>query len=108
MGPDAFIYLDGQMVDLNSLLIPTSGVPGGVRLSNAVAINDFEQIVSIGSDGNSYLLSPVPNLYESNGNGVKLVNTANHSAVSIASGLSETGGLASTSRATSTSHRAIR
>lgn len=54
---DAFLYLDGVMVDLNSLIPPGSGI----YLTNAVAINNNGQIVANGFlDGTNgaFLLTP--------------------------------------------------
>ncbi len=51
----AFIYGDGKMTDLNSLIDPASGW----TLVQATAINDSGQIVGYGSMG-AFLLTPVP------------------------------------------------
>ncbi|MBV8781284.1 MAG: hypothetical protein JO353_07795, partial [Phycisphaerae bacterium] len=56
----AFLYRDGVMADLNTL-IPTGT---GVTLTSATGINDSGQIVATGTDSSgdihSYLLNPVP------------------------------------------------
>jgi len=55
----AFLYLDGQMVDLNSLVDPL----GGWTLTAAYDINDAGQILGTACQGDhcaSVLLSPVP------------------------------------------------
>lgn len=54
---DAFIYENGTMYDLNKLM----GL-NGVTLTDATALNDLGQIVADGSDGNAYLLTPIPEL----------------------------------------------
>ena len=51
----AFLYTGGSMQDLNSLV---KGLPPGVVLSEAVAINDQGLIAANGSDGYAYLLTP--------------------------------------------------
>lgn len=51
-----FLYSNGAMVDLNSEIDPTLQI----RLTNAAGINDSAQIVANAEDGDSYLLSPVP------------------------------------------------
>jgi probable HAF family extracellular repeat protein len=51
---DAFVFSNGSMVDLNSLV----KLADGAYLTQATAINDRNQIVAQGSDGLSYLLSP--------------------------------------------------
>jgi probable HAF family extracellular repeat protein len=51
---DAFVLIDGVMFDLNSQLFNT--LP--TTLTNATAINDKGQIVALGSDGDTYLLTP--------------------------------------------------
>ncbi|MGD1031996.1 MAG: hypothetical protein ABSA05_12745 [Opitutaceae bacterium] len=50
----AFVYRNGMMTDLNSLV----SLPG-VTLSIASGINDHGQIVCSGDDDNSYLLTPI-------------------------------------------------
>ena len=55
-GLSAFLYRDGAMIDLNTL-VPNLD---GVSLREAVAINDAGQIVAIGSNLNGYLLTPIP------------------------------------------------
>ena len=53
----AFLYSNGQMMDLNGLIDPALHV----TLDDARAINDNGQIVaSNGSNGHDYLLTPVP------------------------------------------------
>src|SRR5690606_14783517 len=47
------MYLD-EMVD------PALGLPDGVKLVDALAINNLNQVIAVGSDGMSYLLTPVP------------------------------------------------
>src|SRR5262249_54094427 len=63
--PYAFIDSGGQVVNLNSFLAADSGL----RMINAIGINDRGQIVAFGVDHNSvnlrssdqfYLLTPVP------------------------------------------------
>lgn len=49
----AFLYSNGTMTDLNSLV----SLPG-VALAAASGINDRGQIVCVGDDNNSYLLTP--------------------------------------------------
>jgi probable HAF family extracellular repeat protein len=57
-GSHAFIYQNGTMIDLNTLIAPGSGW----TLSAAFAINDAGQIVGQGSfNGNkAFLLTPIP------------------------------------------------
>ena len=43
------------MYDLNKLMSLN-----GVTLTDATALNDLGQIVADGSDGNAYLLTPIP------------------------------------------------
>jgi len=56
----AFLYSNGQMLDLNSLISPDSGW----NLGQAFALNDVGQIVGYGSDpsgqSRAFLLTPVP------------------------------------------------
>ena len=57
--PRAFLYADGTMVDLNTLLPPNSGWV----LTEAIGINDNNHIIGFGTfNGNprAFLLSPVP------------------------------------------------
>lgn len=54
-GPHAFLYRDGQMVDLNGLIDPTLGI----TLTDATGINDHGHIVANGGS-HAYLLTPVP------------------------------------------------
>jgi probable HAF family extracellular repeat protein len=60
-GSRAFLYSNGQMVDLNSLLV--SGT--GWTLNSATAINNHDQIVGLGQNPNgqfhAYLLTPTGN-----------------------------------------------
>jgi probable HAF family extracellular repeat protein len=51
----AFLYRDGQMIDLNNVIDPALGV----TLFNAQGINDEGQIVA-NSFGRAFLLTPVP------------------------------------------------
>jgi probable HAF family extracellular repeat protein len=51
-----FLYSNGVMVDLNSAIDPTLQI----RLTNAAGINDSGQIVANAENGDSYLLTPVP------------------------------------------------
>jgi probable HAF family extracellular repeat protein len=51
---DAFIYSSGAMTDLNSELLQELST----TLEYATAINDVGQIVAIGTNGDTYLLSP--------------------------------------------------
>jgi probable HAF family extracellular repeat protein len=91
---DAFVISGGSMLDLNSI---TTGLPGGVTLTNATSINNLNQILATGSDYGSYLLSRAQNLnlYVSQGNYIKAVNSQAAVAVdSIASDYTETGGMA--------------
>ena len=53
-GTDAFVYVNGVMYDLNSLL---ANAPG-IQLTAAVAINDNGQILANGPNG-AYLLTPL-------------------------------------------------
>jgi probable HAF family extracellular repeat protein len=53
-GGDAFVYSNGVMSDLNSDLANT--LP--TTLTNATAINDEGQIVALGANGDTYLLTP--------------------------------------------------
>ncbi len=53
--PTAFIWQNGQITDLNSLISPAPGV----TLLNAVGINNRGQIV-VEDDYNTYLLTPLP------------------------------------------------
>jgi probable HAF family extracellular repeat protein len=53
-GYDAFVYSNGVITDLNSVLLqelPTT-------LESATAINDAGQIVALGDNGDTYLLTP--------------------------------------------------
>ena len=52
----AFLYDNGTMTDLNSLVSLT----GGTVLYQALGINDSGQIIADGSNGQAYLLTPVP------------------------------------------------
>ena len=54
-GTDAFIYMNGVMYDLNSLLVNAPGID----LTDAVAINDNGQILANGPNG-AYLLTATP------------------------------------------------
>ena len=51
----AFLFQNGQLLDLNSLINLS-----GTYLQEATAINDLGQIVANGSDGQAYLLTPIP------------------------------------------------
>jgi len=53
----AFLYKDGVMTDLNSLINP-SALPSGVVLTEGFAINNKGTVVASGSDGTVYLLTP--------------------------------------------------
>lgn len=53
-GQVAFLYANGIMTDLNTLV----ALPQGTSLLEATAINDLGQIVANGSDGHGYLLTP--------------------------------------------------
>jgi probable HAF family extracellular repeat protein len=61
-GQDAFLYTDGQMVDLNNLIDPSSGW----SIVEADGINDDGQIVAtgyqdgLGGEFDTLLLTPVP------------------------------------------------
>lgn len=55
-GDKAFIYQDGQLLDLNGLL--TSAAHPG--LARALGITDDGRIVDLSSDGGGFLLTPVP------------------------------------------------
>jgi probable HAF family extracellular repeat protein len=55
--PRAFIYSNGTMTDLNTLLMPGS-LPGGSSLAVATGINNAGVITAKGSDGVGYILSP--------------------------------------------------
>jgi probable HAF family extracellular repeat protein len=54
--PRAFLYNEGRMVDLNTLIEPGSNP----ALSVALAINNAGQILAEDYNGSSYLLTPVP------------------------------------------------
>jgi probable HAF family extracellular repeat protein len=54
-GSDAFLYENGVMYDLNSLI----GNAPGIDLTEALAINDNGQILANGPNG-TYLLTPIP------------------------------------------------
>ncbi len=54
----ALLYSGGTAYDLNNLV--AAGLPPGVSLSDATAINDNGWIVAEGSDSQTYLLTPVP------------------------------------------------
>jgi probable HAF family extracellular repeat protein len=58
--PHAFVYTDGSMLDLNTLIDPTSGW----LLLGAMSINDSGQIASHGlgptGTGRAFLLTPIP------------------------------------------------
>ena len=51
----AFLYSGGTMLDLNNLV----SLPSNVLLGQAVGINNLGQIAAQGSDGHSYLLTPI-------------------------------------------------
>lgn len=55
-GSQAFLYTGGTMYNLNSLV--TSGLSGGVILTDATGISDNGWIVANGSDGQAYALEP--------------------------------------------------
>ena len=50
----AFVDVNATMVDLNTVLLQ----PIGTTLTNAVAVNNNGQVVALGSNGHTYLLSP--------------------------------------------------
>jgi probable HAF family extracellular repeat protein len=52
----AVVISNGAMTDLNSVL----SQPLSTALSNATAISDLGQIVALGVDGSTYLLTPIP------------------------------------------------
>jgi probable HAF family extracellular repeat protein len=52
---NAFVFNSNGMTDLNSLVMLNS-----VTLTDAVAINNIGQIVADGSNGDSYLITPIP------------------------------------------------
>ena len=52
----AFLYSNGIMTDLNSLIDPNLQL----TLTAATATNDLGQIVANGDDNRAYLLTPVP------------------------------------------------
>jgi uncharacterized membrane protein len=54
----AFVYLNGQMLDLNNLIDPALESTVGV-LHEATGINDRGQIVVNGGDNRAYLLTPL-------------------------------------------------
>jgi hypothetical protein len=45
---------------LDELIDPAMGLPQGVKLVDALALNNRNQVIALGSDGGSYLLTPVP------------------------------------------------
>ena len=51
-----WLYSGGVLTDLNTLV---TNLPAGVTLSQANGINDRGQIITSGSDGKVYLLTPV-------------------------------------------------
>jgi probable HAF family extracellular repeat protein len=51
----AFLYANGQMLDLNNLIDPALGL----NLDGATAINDQGQIVANGTNLQAYLLTPL-------------------------------------------------
>jgi probable HAF family extracellular repeat protein len=53
----AFLYRDGVMHDLNSLLV--QGLPAGAVLAQAFGINDRGQIIATSNRGRAYLLTPI-------------------------------------------------
>lgn len=55
-GQHAFLYQDGEMYDLNTLLATGQNLD----LNNAVAINQSGQIVVEGAGNHTYLLTPIP------------------------------------------------
>lgn len=52
----AWVYINGTMIDLNSLIDPSLNI----NLTDARAINNSGQILATGNAGTSYLLRPVP------------------------------------------------
>jgi len=54
----AILYRNGQLVDLSSV---TAGLPAGVWLTDARAINEAGFVAAQGSDGRGYLLAPPGN-----------------------------------------------
>ena len=52
----AFLYGGGVMIDLNNFLAQSIGT----ALTDAVDINDSGQIIALGSNGDTYLLTPSP------------------------------------------------
>jgi probable HAF family extracellular repeat protein len=57
----AYVYYNGVMNDLNSQLARTVGTV----LVDAKAINELGQIVAIGADGHTYLLTPISTILKS-------------------------------------------
>src|SRR5205823_6008569 len=55
-GPEAFLYSNGQMRDLNDLIDPAFGL----KLLEGTAINDNGQILARTTSNYIYLLTPVP------------------------------------------------
>jgi probable HAF family extracellular repeat protein len=53
----AFLYRDGVMHDLNSLLV--QGLPAGAVVAQAFGINDRGQIIATSDRGRAYLLTPI-------------------------------------------------
>jgi hypothetical protein len=45
---------------LDELIDPSMGLPQGVKLVDALALNNRNEVIALGSDGGSYLLTPVP------------------------------------------------
>lgn len=63
--PHAFVYRDGALLDLNSLIDPSTPLPSDITLEEGQGINDEGWIVADGIDRGTgeqeaYLLTPVP------------------------------------------------
>jgi probable HAF family extracellular repeat protein len=90
----AFVYQFGTMYDLNAV----GAAPGGWTLSQALSVSKHGVITGQAHDTNhnyaAFLSVPVLNLYVSNGFGVAVANPVTGSSVVLASGLSETAGMA--------------
>lgn len=55
----AFLYTNGTMTDLNTLIDSSTPLPSGVYLMEGWAMNDRGAIIASASDGHLYVLTPI-------------------------------------------------